>query len=122
MMIKSFLLAIFIASTVVSGIGTNNGTVLATAPSTTTLLNSKSTIILAAADNLYFGESYYADRQEFHSKIKKKILADAGDFQKKIGSNPDISVSKKKIVLTGTGDFKGKSFPTELSADTYLLK
>lgn len=77
---------------------------------------------VAASDNLYFGESYYADRQEYHSKIKKKILGAAGDYAKKVGSNPDIKVMSKKIVLTGTGDFKGKSFITELSADDYLQK
>lgn len=78
--------------------------------------------LIAADDNLYFGESYYADRQEFHSKIKKKILGAAGDYAKKVGNNPDIKVNSKKIVLTGTGDFKGKSFETGLAAGDYLLK
>ncbi len=78
--------------------------------------------LIAADDNLYFGESYYADRQEFHSKIKKKILGASGDYAKKVGNNPDIKVNSKKIVLSGTGDFKGKSFETGLAAGDYFLK
>ncbi len=79
-------------------------------------------VLVAAEDNLYFGESYYADRQEYHSAIKRKILAAAGAYEKKVGKNPDTQVVKKKIVLVGTGDFKGKSFPTELAAGDYFLK
>jgi hypothetical protein len=106
------------------GTASLSSTAMVNARSTSTVGNGAVILqnFVAASDNLYFGESYYADRQEYHSKIKKKILGAAGDYAKKVGSNPDIKVISKKIVLTGTGDFKGKSFVTELSADDYLQK
>jgi hypothetical protein len=81
-------------------------------------------ILVAADENLYFGESFYADKKEYHATIKDRILTAVGatNYSKKVGTNPNITVVKKKIVLAGQGDFKGKSFPTELAAGDYLLK
>lgn len=68
---------------------------------------------------LYFGK-IVVDRDVFHRVIKPKILNSAGSFSSKVGNNPDIKVVGGQIHLTGTGPFKGKSFPTNLKASNYL--
>lgn len=68
---------------------------------------------------LYFGK-IAVDRDVFHRTIKPKILKSAGSFSSKVGSNPDIKIVGGQIHLTGTGPFKGKSFPTNLNASEYL--
>ncbi|WP_256012516.1 hypothetical protein [Desertivirga xinjiangensis] len=70
---------------------------------------------------LYFGK-IAVDREVFHRKIKPKILNDAGAFSSIVGKNPDVKVVGTYIHLTGTGPFKGKTFPTELKASEYLTQ
>jgi len=52
----------------------------------------------------------------FHTTIKRDILKSAGNFEKLVGTNPDITVEKGLIKLKGTGPFKGKTFQTILKA------
>lgn len=47
-------------------------------------------------------------------------VGDAGDFSKKVGTNPNINVKKGNIILEGQGPFKGKTFETNLKAKDYL--
>ena len=56
----------------------------------------------------------------FHRQIKPEILSKAGSFSKFVGKNPDISVEKGMIVLSGTGPFKGKTFKTILNASDFF--
>jgi hypothetical protein len=71
---------------------------------------------------IYFGDGFQEDHDHFHKNIKPEILKKAGKFQGKVGKNPDIKVVNEKIVLTGTGSFKGKSFKTDLNASDFLGK
>ncbi|MDZ8070038.1 MAG: putative Ig domain-containing protein [Nostoc sp. DedQUE08] len=75
-----------------------------------------------ARKDIYFGDGVKADSDVFHKDIKPNILSKAGKFQGKVGKNPDIKVVNGKIVLTGTGQFKGKSFKTDILASDFFGK
>lgn len=79
-------------------------------------------IALMGKNTIYFGEGYQAEADDYHLNIKPKILKAAGNFAGRVGKNPDTKVINNIIVLTGTGDFKGKSFTTTLPAGDYLSK
>ncbi|RZK47953.1 MAG: RHS repeat-associated core domain-containing protein [Pedobacter sp.] len=84
---------------------------------------SVSGVMLAGAKSgskyLYFGR-IAVNKDVFHRVIKKDILRNAGDYAKKVGSNPDVSVVGENIQLIGNGPYKGKTFQTNLKASEYL--
>jgi len=47
-------------------------------------------------------------------------LKQSGKFQGKVGRNPDIKVEGGKIVLHGTGPFRGKTHDTGLNPDNFF--
>lgn len=60
---------------------------------------------------------------DFHmprTGTKATILRDAGDYQGRVGKNPDIDVRNGKIILKGTGSNKGKSYQTDLDPSWYF--
>jgi hypothetical protein len=69
------------------------------------------------------GEGWWVWDSEFHPKgrdgIKKEILTDAGDFEGRVGKNPDVKVNNGVIELHGVGDKKGKKFVTDLKPEDY---
>lgn len=64
------------------------------------------------------------DATKFHRVIKPNVLKAAGqigDFGKTVGRNPDIVIESGKIILKGTGPFKGKLFPTGLNPSDFFF-
>jgi RHS repeat-associated protein len=60
---------------------------------------------------------------KFHRVIKPRILKAAKqvfDFTKTVGKNPDVLVEGEKIILKGTGPFKGKTFDTGLNPKDFF--
>ena len=68
------------------------------------------------------GWSKDPDKFDAHA-FKRSILEEAGinNFQKKVGRNPDIGFDRsKKIVLKGRGEFRGRTYMTEIDVDKYF--
>ncbi|UBM59231.1 hypothetical protein LAG90_00980 [Marinilongibacter aquaticus] len=85
---------------------------------------SFSNVVIAGSRSsklLYFGR-IAVNRDVFHNSIKPKILNSSGNFEKLVGTNPDIKIVSGKIILTGSsrGPFKGKSFNTGLKSMDFL--
>lgn len=80
-------------------------------------------IAIVADKKIRLGEGWWVWDSEFHPKgkdgIKKEILTDAGDFEGKVGKNPDVKVNNGVIELHGVGDKKGKKFVTDLKTEDY---
>ncbi|MCQ9327757.1 VENN motif pre-toxin domain-containing protein, partial [Neisseria dentiae] len=73
--------------------------------------------------DLYIG-SKSVDQERFHRVIKPAILklANKHEYVKKVGTNPDISIEKGKIILIGSkqGPFKGQIYKTDLDASKFF--
>ena len=78
-------------------------------------------IAIVADKKIRLGEGWWVWGSEFHPKgkdgIKKEILTDAGDFEGKVGKNPDVKINNGVIELHGVGDKKGKKFVTDLKPE-----
>jgi len=68
---------------------------------------------------LHFGK-IKVSAETFHRQIKPNILSNSGNFSKIVGKNPDVKIVSGKIILQGTGPFRGKSFNSGLSASDYF--
>jgi hypothetical protein len=80
-------------------------------------------IAIVVDKKIRLGEGWWVWDSEFHPKgkdgIKKEILTNAGDFEGKVGKNPDVKVNNGVIELHGVGDKKGKKFVTDLKPEDY---
>jgi hypothetical protein len=74
----------------------------------------------AAERLIHLGGGVKVGAATFHSKVKPAILKAAGDFQGKVGKNPDVKVVGDKIHLQGVGPFKGKTLKTDLKASDFF--
>ena len=120
---------IFINSTssYLIAIQTNNPLNLSSFLGVTILDNSNEPIdqfiAIIADKKIRLGEGWWVWDSEFHPKgkdgIKKEILTDAGDFEGKVGKNPDVKINNGVIELHGVGDKKGKKFVTDLKLEDY---
>ena len=73
---------------------------------------------------IYFGDVFKENAVNFYKNIKGNILSKLGknNLAGRVGNNPDVKVVSGKIVLTGTGSFKGKSFKTKILASDFFNK
>lgn len=71
---------------------------------------------------LRLGDGFETTAEMFHGPggIKQAILLQVKRFEGRVGGNPDIEVIGGKILLKGTGLFKGKSFDTDLNASDFF--
>jgi hypothetical protein len=82
-------------------------------------IDAKDIALLGGNKFIYIG-GFKLLKDTFHKTIKGDILKNAGDYSKKVGTNPNINVRKGNIILEGQGTFKGKTFETTLKAEDYL--
>jgi hypothetical protein len=77
--------------------------------------------VVEASIYIFFGR-VKVNAKLFHRVLKPQILKAAGNFEKIVGTNPDIAVEKGMIILKGakTSPFKGKILETGMKASEFL--